>query len=85
MNDKLLNPNAFPETDQVYEKGEQVKKLYPGMTLRDYFAAKAMQAIISKHGIIDNVESYHQAKVNQTTRVSYELADKMLKQREQNP
>ena len=48
-----------------------------GMTLRDYFAAKAMQALIQtkpKHWPAGDSES--------TTGLAYEMADEMLKARE---
>jgi hypothetical protein len=35
--------NAFPE----YESLQPGETLYPGMTLRDYFAAAALQGIIA--------------------------------------
>ena len=41
-----------------------------GMTLRDYFAAKAMQALVEK--------SYFDT----TARLAYEIADAMMKARE---
>ena len=46
-----------------------------GMTLRDYFAAKAMQGILSgyTHGSIPPTESL--------THASYKIADAMLKAR----
>jgi hypothetical protein len=43
-----------------------------GMTLRDYFAAKAMQTLVSKHS--------HEGDVS---RNAYKIADAMLKAREQ--
>ena len=43
-----------------------------GMTLRDYFAAKAMQALIEKHD-----ESPVEISLE-----AYEIADAMLKERE---
>lgn len=46
-----------------------------GMTLRDYFAAKAMQALI--HVQVKTAQS-------QTVETAYEWADAMLKSREQN-
>ena len=46
--------------------------IYTGMTLRDYFAAKAMQAIVS-NGDVDP------QKISQA---SYIIADTMLKARE---
>jgi hypothetical protein len=58
--------NAFPDEN------------YRGMTLRDYFAAKAMQAFIVKGVIPANGLSTKQAVVN----MAYETADEMLKTRE---
>ena len=56
---------AFPtETDLTYQHG---------MTLRDYFAAKAMQALI--HVQVKTGQS-------QTAETAYEWADAMLKARE---
>jgi hypothetical protein len=44
---------------------------YPGMTLRDYFAAKAMQALAQKYS--------HEGDIS---RNAYKIADAMLKARE---
>lgn len=55
---------AFP-----YEYGHPGNK---GMTLRDYFAAKAMQAITQKYS--------HEGDIS---RNAYKIADAMLKAREQ--
>jgi hypothetical protein len=44
------------------------------MTLRDYFAAKAMQALITK-----NI-----SKMATITDISYKMADFMLEEREKN-
>jgi len=49
---------------------------YSGMTLRDYFAAKAMQAIVSK-------EVSHVSWVDEYAKNAYKMADAMLKAREQ--
>ena len=51
-----------------------------GMTLRDYFAAKAMQGIISNpnYGIFDGTNEVHIPTIKQC----YEIADAMLKERE---
>ena len=43
-----------------------------GMTLRDYFAAKAMQALIDKEAFFDDVAES-----------AYKVADHMLRVREQ--
>jgi hypothetical protein len=57
---------AFP-TEHTDTSG-----LYDGMTLRDYFAAKAMQTLAEKYS--------HEGDVS---RNAYKLADAMLKAREQ--
>ena len=62
----MNNPRAFPT-------GTGVTPYNPGMTLRDYFAAKAMQAIISVH---DNTT------LEFVSGKAYQYADAMLKARE---
>lgn len=46
----------------------------PGMSLRDYFAAKALQGLMADPGLIGNTE--------QVAQVAYRIADAMLKARE---
>lgn len=58
---------AFPQTHGQVQ--------YYGMTLRDYFAAKAMQGLLADLGI--RVERHELA------RRAYEIADAMLKARQQ--
>lgn len=62
---KPENPPAFPA---LYE----TKYLGPGMDLRDYFAAKAMQAIVSKNEVVNSAQVGYDA---------YDIADEMLKVR----
>jgi len=50
-----------------------------GMTLRDYFAAKAMQGTIAKRGINEDREDQLWS-----ARIFYEMADAMLAEREKN-
>ena len=66
-----------------------------GMTLRDYFAAKAMQALIEKtelmmqailedgthHGTPDQIMALHKAAICES---AYKYADAMLRAREEN-
>jgi len=66
MEKKPKNPDAFPSDNR--------SSGYSGMTLRDYFAAKAMQASRSRG---TNYISW-----NDLAKDSYEIADAMLKQRE---
>ena len=63
---------AFPCEVLVDQHG--TKSEWEGMTLRDYFAAKAMQAWISRGD--DSGE-------NGLAKWSYEMADAMLKARQQ--
>jgi hypothetical protein len=58
----------FPDTKFGHESA------YQGMTLRDYFAAKAMQAIITNHKLEDCDDFVIAAN-------AYQLADFMLKAR----
>jgi hypothetical protein len=62
----MNNPPAFPSTHHN-GWGEPEK----GMTLRDYFAAKAMQALIDKEVFFDDVAES-----------AYKVADHMLRVRE---
>ena len=66
---KPENPFAFA---MISAQGEYSQE---GMTLRDYFAAKAMQGLISHYGIDGDYERECPMK-------SFEIADTMLKQRE---
>jgi hypothetical protein len=66
METKPPNPNAFP-ADTVQEE-------YSGMSLRDYFAAAAMQGFTAKYGsVLTNYDS--------RAAESYKIADAMLKAR----
>jgi len=60
---------AFPTPR--YERGDMYSL---GMTLRDYFAAKAMQGMLTRPGSID---------VNQDADFAYKMADAMLAARSQ--
>jgi hypothetical protein len=58
---------AFP----LVAKDKTGMMINMGMSLRDYFAAKAMQTLVSKHS--------HEGDVS---RNAYKIADAMLKARE---
>lgn len=68
MSDKDGGP-AFPYTSAQYQCGQE------GMTLLDYFAAKAMQGLIADRGA-DNVEDIHDIASD-----AYSLADAMIAER----
>ena len=62
---------AFPGFDYIDQHG---KKNPEGMTLRDYFAAQAMQAMAQKYSLENKGD---------VSRNAYKIADAMLKAREQ--
>jgi hypothetical protein len=67
----MNNPPAFPI-------GSGDMRDPTGMTLRDYFAAKAMQAVITGYATQNKVDSYSDYWAG----FAYEMADAMLKARE---
>jgi hypothetical protein len=68
----MNNPPAFPLTNNWHNE----LKHYNGMTLRDYFAAKAMQAMLA------HPDSKETAPPQTYANASYIMADAMLKARE---
>jgi hypothetical protein len=68
MQEKYDGGPAFPHIDSECGRFEE------GMTLRDYFAAKAMQAIVSRSDFEFEDFAWENA---------YDMADAMLKAREQ--
>lgn len=83
---KPSNPNAFP---LVVQKPHGVE-YFPGMTLRDYFAAKALAGIVGNfdvsRAICDNDPRYDDTNFAQVVALNaYEFADAMLKAREAKP
>jgi hypothetical protein len=56
----------------------------PGMSLRDYLAAKAMQAMISKHGREDDNPGFFDYATDESiAKCAYIYADAMLKVRKE--
>lgn len=72
---KPKNPNAFPIE---YQDGE----FQTGMTLRDYFAAKAMQGVLSNSSISVKIGKNFQKENENIAIACYSVADAMLKERE---
>ena len=72
----MNNPPAFPHT--VHYATETSAGIVPhgGMTLRDYFAAKAMGGVVAATPAQIPIDEPHLAKW------SYKMADAMLKARE---
>jgi hypothetical protein len=71
--------------ESAFPTGTGVTPYNPGMTLRDYFAAKAMQAVYAKHWdmFMDETYDHPDEVVNGTASDAYEIADAMLKAREE--
>lgn len=69
------NLSAFPVYNQPTD-GFSFQATSEGMTLRDYFAAKAMQGIVISIGALD--------KVDDLVGAAYEIADAMLEEREKH-
>lgn len=66
---------AFPSTRESRVEGLLVKTHFPGMTLRDYFAASALQGEIGYSGVEGVVPEL-------TASRCYEMADAMIAERE---
>lgn len=64
------NQPAFPQNNDRVVASISIANSQ-GMTLRDYFAAKAMQALIDNDGLFSEIPTQ-----------AYALADEMLKARE---
>jgi len=76
---KPENPPAFPQSEEVFEHSLGYSVRYEGMTLRDYFAAKALQGFCSN----PNVEAGSLANTLKNVAADcYVAADLMLKERE---
>ena len=67
---EIINELAFPSYDHL----EQI--MFDGMSLRDYFAAKAMQGMLSAS------TGWSEAGIERLAKCSYMTADKMLIERQ---
>jgi len=65
---------SLQEEDGIYDL--LVDEQGSGMTLRDYFAAKAMQAVLTNHKLEDCDDDV-------VAKNSYQMADFMMKAREE--
>ena len=71
---------AFPSPGVVLPNGRQ-QGAYEGMTLRDYFAAKALQPLIAGRNWSEFIGSDEEL-IAQWAKSSYALADAMLAARQ---
>ena len=69
----MINPPAFPCVHGPRDSG---------MTLRDYFAAKAMQTCLADKELIDLFVYMNADVKEQVALTAYQMADAMLKARE---
>lgn len=67
------NEPAFPVSEEAMIRNLQ------GMSIRDYFAAKAMQAQLSGFW---SLETFHGWSRNEIAQEAYNMADAMLKARQ---
>lgn len=87
MNNTHTGGPAFSVSALVYndDGGDPTTIIHDGMTLRDYFAAKAMQGLMSgrwktdMHGIPYDA---YRADADEWAKSAYYFADAMLKARE---
>jgi hypothetical protein len=68
------NTPAFPSLHWVAPQGHSANENPQGMTLRDYFAAKAMMGLLTAE-IVGEYSNEHVANI------SYLIADAMMKER----
>lgn len=78
MSNKETGGYAFPQhTLEPNPNGGEPRIIWQeGMTLRDYFAAKAMQ------GMLASCTGWSEAQQERLAKCSYSMADEMLKARE---
>ena len=71
---------AYPSSNKL-RVGDLVSNGHTGMSLRDYFASKAMQGIVT--GLISKGEGTEAEEMDVVSKASYLVADAMLKARQQ--
>ena len=79
IDEKPENPPAFPETHVPFNGTEPGWRGCSGMSLRDYFAATALNTITI--AIADRTEEELIKLHTKMAQVSYSIADAMLKER----
>ena len=72
----MNNPHAFPKLPITKNSNGEILYQSDGMTLRDYFAAKAMQ------GLLSDPDWRIDLPFSATASAAYKMADAMLKARE---
>jgi hypothetical protein len=82
MSDINTGGPAFPSKKRIYKAGYPTAEFEPvgGMTLRDYFAAKAMQSTLADNTYVERTETAAEWLAI-VAKSSYEIADAMLSAR----
>jgi hypothetical protein len=80
MSDKNTGGPAFPV--EYYDAQLDKRRVMQGMTLRDYFAAKAMQGLMSRKEQGGFDFAVYEKDAMRVSMWAYDLADAMLKARE---
>jgi hypothetical protein len=73
----MNNPPAFPSSNEV-TLGDLRSSGHSGMTLRDYFAARAMQALLRQYP-----DHLMNSPASEVASDAYSMADAMLAAREE--
>ncbi len=73
-----LKESAFPTPD-VYHANGQIEYGETGITIRDYFAAKALQGWLARY--TDRSHPVERGVENFVASMSYKMADAMLEER----
>jgi hypothetical protein len=73
----MKNEPAFPQSDPIANEFHKKFGTDRGMTLRDYFAAKAMQ------GMMADGQAFRLVAESTLANTAYEIADAMLKARQE--
>ena len=74
--DKTTGGPAFPAQEQIDYPSCSVTQHYPGMTLRDYFAAKVIATLWLEASDIECDDRH--ARSHALSMQAYEIADAML-------
>ena len=78
-----MNEPAFPRPYSHDDYREEVDYLaQDGMTLRDYFAAKAMQAYLNDDSLEELYIALNKDVKQELSKNAYKMADAMMKARE---
>ena len=74
---------AFPSTEPIYRNDIVGVKESSGMDLRDYFASKALQGLLTRpvEEFLDEIDGTEKVE-SYVARISYGMADAMMEARE---